>query len=459
MAADLQLQGKPVCVIGLGETGLASARWLAAQGAVVRVADTRAAPPHAADLARDVPAAELVCGPLNAATFAGCAMLVVSPGVPVATPAIAAFAAGGGEVVGDVELFARAVRALPAKVIAITGSNGKTTVTSLVGHLCEAAGRKTLVAGNIGLPVLEALAQAERDCPDVFVLELSSFQLETTGSLDAVAATCLNISEDHLDRYRDLLAYADSKTAVFDGGGVQVLNRDDLFCRAMTRPGRPVAWFSLADPAADYHLVERDGRHWLAVHGDAVLDFADMQLTGLHNAANALAALALCEAAGLPRAALLAGLKTFKGLAHRVEHVLSLNGVDFYDDSKGTNVGATEAALKGMTRPVVLIAGGDGKGQDFGPLKPALARIGRAVCLVGRDAPLVRAALAGLDLPLIDCATVEEATAQAYTAARPGDVVLLSPACSSLDMFKSYAHRAEAFIAAARALAAGKDAP
>ncbi|RXZ44455.1 UDP-N-acetylmuramoyl-L-alanine--D-glutamate ligase [Crenobacter cavernae] len=443
----MRFKGQHVIVVGLGDTGLAAARWLAAHGARVTVADSRATPPNAQTLAELLPNVELRAGAFDSLSFADADILVVSPGVPVSTPAIAAFEIEGGEVLGDVELFARAIEDGGAKVIAITGSNGKSTVTSLVGHLCEAAGLDAVVAGNIGLPVLAALLEREQagKQPDVWVLELSSFQLETTWSLEPHAATVLNISEDHLDRYTDLLDYAHAKTAVFNGGGVQVLNRDDALTRAMSRAGRVVKWFSLKD-AADYGLIEKDGCYWLAIEGEALLDTADMNLQGLHNAANALAALALAEAIGLDRAALLEGLKTFKGLPHRVELVDEFGGVTFIDDSKGTNVGATEAALYGMTRPVVLIAGGDGKGQDFAPLKPALERIGRAVLLIGRDADKIREALEGVAIPLIDCATLEDATREAASLAEQGDVVLLSPACASLDMFRNYAHRAQVFI-------------
>ncbi|SME93270.1 UDP-N-acetylmuramoyl-L-alanine--D-glutamate ligase [Pseudogulbenkiania subflava] len=452
----MRFANRHIVVVGLGDTGLSAARWLAAHGATVTVADSRDNPPNAATLAESLPGVRLKTGAFDATTFAGAEMLVVSPGVAVATPAIAAFRRAGGEVVGDVELFARAIAGSGSKVIAITGSNGKSTVTSLVGHLCRQAGLDTVLAGNIGLPVLDALGEREASGqrPDVWVLELSSFQLETTASLNADAATVLNISEDHLDRYADLLDYAHSKTAVFNGPGVQVLNRDDALVRAMVRPGHVQRWFSLKE-TADYALRQDAGRYWLTVAGEAVFDCAEMSLQGLHNAANALAALALTEAIGLPRAALLEGLKTFTGLAHRVEFVAEVNGVRYIDDSKGTNVGATEAALNGMTRPVVLIAGGDGKGQDFSPLKPACARIARAVLLIGRDAGKIRAALEGLPLPLLDCATLEEATREAARLAEAGDVVLLSPACASLDMFKNYAHRAQVFIDGVRALQAG----
>lgn len=452
----MRFANRHIVVVGLGDTGLSAARWLAAHGATVTVADSRDNPPNAATLAAALPGVALKTGAFDDATFAGAEMLVVSPGVPVATPAIAAFRRAGGEAVGDVELFARAIAGRGAKVIAITGSNGKSTVTSLVGHLCQQAGLDTVLAGNIGLPVLDALAEREASDqpPDVWVLELSSFQLETTTSLNADAATVLNISEDHLDRYADLLDYAHSKSAIFNGNGVQVLNRDDALVRAMVRPGHEQRWFSLKE-AADYSLREDAGRYWLMEAGQPLFDCAEMSLQGLHNAANALAALALTEAIGLPRAALLEGLKTFKGLAHRVEFVAEVNGVSYIDDSKGTNVGATEAALNGMTRPVVLIAGGDGKGQDFAPLKPACVRIARAVVLIGRDAAKIRAALAGLTVPVVDCASLEDATREAASLAEAGDVVLLSPACASLDMFKNYAHRAQVFIDSVRTLKAG----
>ena len=442
----MDLAKRHVIVIGLGDTGVSAARWLLAHGARVTIADSREQPANAAGVSAEL-GVSLRLGAFGDATFADADMLMVSPGVSRRTPAIADFARRGGEVVGDVELWARAIAGSGAKVIAITGSNGKSTVTSLVGHLCEAAGLDTVVCGNIGLPVLTALAEREAagKQPDVWVVELSSFQLETTSSLRADAATVLNISEDHLDRYHDLLDYAHSKTAIFNGAGVQVLNRDDVFCRAMARAGRRIAWFSLREDA-DYALQQTAGRYLLAIDGQPVFDCADMPLQGLHNAANALAALALCEAIGIDRSQLLPALKTFRGLAHRVEFVAEFGGVMYIDDSKGTNVGATEAALNGMTRKVVLIAGGDGKGQDFAPLAPACARIARAVVLIGRDAPAIRAALAGSGVPLTDCATLEDATRAAAKLAQSGDVVLLSPACASLDMFKNYAHRAQVFI-------------
>ncbi|POZ63320.1 UDP-N-acetylmuramoyl-L-alanine--D-glutamate ligase [Chromobacterium alticapitis] len=446
-----------VTVVGLGGSGLAAARYLAAHGASVRVADAKPSAERLAELERHLPGTEVTVGAFEEATFAGCDLLVLSPGVPLANPAIAAFRRAGGEVVGDIEILARAIHGDGSKVIAITGSNGKSTVTSLVGHLCEAADLDAVVAGNIGLAVLDAQLERERSGkrPDAWVLELSSFQLESTFTLEADAATVLNISEDHLDRYADLLDYAHTKTRVFNGQGVQVLNKDDALVRAMARPGHPLKLFSLQGEA-DYALAQEGGRYWLCVGGEKVFDCADMQLQGLHNAANALAALALCQGIGLPLDKLLAGLKTFRGLAHRVELVDEFDSIAFIDDSKGTNVGATEAALNGMTRPVVLIAGGDGKGQDFAPLKPACARIARAVLLIGRDADKIAAALADSGVALERFATLEAATRRAADLAQPGDAVLLSPACASLDMFKNYAHRAQVFIDTVAAVKAAR---
>ena len=443
----MDFTGQHFVVVGLGDTGLASARYVAAHGARVTVLDSRDAPPQAAQLAAELPQARLFTGPFDAAHLSDADYLLLSPGVSFRSPLAQAFRERGGKVIGDFELFAQVTEGKAGKIIAITGSNGKSTVTELVGHLCRQCGCDTVVAGNIGLPVLAALAEREQMgiMPDVWVFELSSFQLDTTLTLHADAATVLNISEDHLDRYQDLLDYAHSKTAVFNGDGVQVLNRDDTLCRAMARAGRKVRWFSLGEGETDYGLAADGDSHQLIVGGQALYDVCDLPLQGLHNAANALAALALCEAIGLPRAELLAGLTTFRGLPHRVELVDEFDGVAYIDDSKGTNVGATVAALQGMTRRVVLIAGGDGKGQDFAPLQPALARIGRAVLLIGRDATQIRQALHGLALPVQDCQTLEEATCAAAQLAQNGDVVLLSPACASLDMFRNYAHRAQVF--------------
>ncbi|MDO9225140.1 MAG: UDP-N-acetylmuramoyl-L-alanine--D-glutamate ligase [Pseudomonadota bacterium] len=478
------LEGRKVLVVGLGDTGAASVRWLLEREALVRGTDTRAEPPHAQHLREAFPEVALTLGGFVAADFSWADLIVASPGVALATPELQAALAAGKEVVGDVELFARAIngphahiRSLPpegapsptwggpasgsgtrAKVIAITGSNGKSTVTSLVGHLCAAVGLDTVVAGNIGLPVLEALENREtimRD-PDVWVLELSSFQLETTSSLHPDAATVLNISQDHMDRYVGLGDYAAAKARIFAGEGVQVLNRDDPMVMAMARPGLPQWTFGITDvpPLAPgvFGLTTRKDRLWLCEGEEALLPVDKLPIAGLHNAANALAALALCHAIGLPYAGLVPALKTFEGLPHRVQRVAEVAGRTFYDDSKGTNVGATVAALLGFTAPVVLIAGGDGKGQDFSPLKEAVNNV-RAMVLIGRDAPLLEQAVNGA-CPVARAETMEEAVGLAFQLSQPGDAVLLSPACASWDMFRNYAHRAEVFIGAVEVLKA-----
>jgi UDP-N-acetylmuramoylalanine--D-glutamate ligase len=371
--------------------------------------------------------------------------------------------AAGARAVGDIELFARGLGA-DARVIAITGTNGKTTVTSLTGAMARAAGSDCEVAGNIGPAVLDALMRREDSgrSPDLWVLELSSFQLETTISLAAAAATVLNISEDHLDRYRGVDEYAAAKARIFGGGGLQVLNRDDPRSLAMALPGRRTITFGLDAPGRDedWGLLERDGGPWLAQGASALLAVRDMKLAGLHNAANALAALALCRGMGLPLAPLLKALREFKGLPHRVEPVGEAHGVRWYDDSKGTNVGSTVAALAGLAHggaKVVLIAGGEGKGQDFSPLKAAVARSARALVLIGRDAPLIEAAVEGAGVPVLRAGSMDQAVAAAGDAAHVGDAVLLSPACASFDMFRNYKHRGEVFrLAVERRLGAAK---
>ncbi|OYY95539.1 MAG: UDP-N-acetylmuramoyl-L-alanine--D-glutamate ligase [Hydrogenophilales bacterium 28-61-23] len=458
-------------VVGLGDTGASCVRWLLEHDASVRATDTRDEPPHAQHLREAFPEVPLTLGGFQAADFDWADLIVVSPGVALATPEIQRAIAAGKDVAGDVELFARAIKHSRSKVIAITGSNGKSTVTSLVGHLCAAVGLDTVVAGNIGLPVLEALDNREtlgKD-PDVWVLELSSFQLETTSSLHPDAATVLNISQDHMDRYAGLDDYAAAKARVFAGSGVQVLNRDDPMSMAMALPGRAISTFSIemsAHPSpVSYGLTRRKDRLWLAEGEETLLPVDKLPIAGLHNAANALAALALCRAIGLPSQegrrsrnaaepptaplpydGLIPALKTFEGLPHRVQFVAEINSRAFYDDSKGTNVGATVAALLGFSVPVVLIAGGDGKGQDFSPMQGAVKNA-RAVVQIGRDGPLVAEAI-GDACPVHRAESMEEAVDLAFDLSQPGDAILLSPACASWDMFRNYAHRAEVFIAA-----------
>jgi UDP-N-acetylmuramoylalanine--D-glutamate ligase len=444
--------GRKVLVLGLGDTGLSMAKWLSRRGASVRFADTRARPPRLAELKRSLPSVAAHCGPFRDEIFADVEFIAASPGVPLAEPVVRRALDAGVKVVGDIELFAQALPVRRPQIIAVTGTNGKSTVTSLAGSMARAAGADCEVAGNIGPAVLDALMRREDEgqAADLWVLELSSFQLETTTSLAADAATVLNISEDHLDRYRVIDDYARAKARIFSGGGIQILNRDDPRSLALALPGRKTISFGLDAPrhTEDWGLTHLGGEPWFAQGPNALLAVREMKLAGLHNAANALAALALCRALGLPLQPLLAALREFKGLPHRVELVGEADGVRWYDDSKGTNVGSTVAALAGLAQGgvrLVLIAGGDGKGQNFSPLKEAVARSARGLVLIGRDAPLIEAAVAGAGVPVLRAASMDEAVGLAARCARSGDAVLLSPACASFDMFRDYRHRGEVF--------------
>jgi UDP-N-acetylmuramoylalanine--D-glutamate ligase len=451
--------GKLVVVLGLGVTGLSLARWLSREGARVIVADTRDAPPQADALRAALPGVELRCGEFADDLFAAADLIAISPGVPQSEPAVARAVNRGVPLTGDVELFAQSLPG-ETRVLAITGSNGKTTVTALVGELCRAGGLDTLVAGNIGTPVLDALTEIETGgrWPEIIALELSSFQLETTTSLRPHAATVLNISEDHLDRYESLDQYAAAKARIFAGNGVQVLNRDDARVMAMSKAGRTHHSFGAGAPenSRQWGLREADGGLWLARGQEKIVAAGSLKLVGRHNCLNALAALALIDKLGLPREPVLAALQGFRGLPHRMEPVATHHDVLYIDDSKGTNVGATIAALEGLPRPVVLIAGGDGKGQDFSALRPAIETHCRAVVLIGRDALRLDRVLTGIELPRAHAATLPDAVRIARYLAQPGDAVLLSPACASFDMFRDYLHRSEVFVSAVRALAKNK---
>ncbi len=448
----MELKGKRILVIGLGESGLAMAKWLHRQGARVRVADSRSNPPNVEALQAVAPGAELLTGEFTPATFAACEVVALSPGVAKATPAIAAC---GLPLISEIELFAAGVREQVAgsQIIASTGSNGKTTTTALTAYLLNAAGVPAIACGNISPSALDALmdAQDAGALPQVWVVELSSFQLETTHHLNAAAATVLNISEDHLDRYEGSLAnYAAAKSRVFQGKGTLILNRDDDWSMANGRCGRKMITFGLnaAPRGVDYGFV--DGA--ICRGNEALVAVDRLKLSGLHNAANAMAALALCEAVGVAPERLLEPLQNFAGLPHRVETVAEIGGVLYVDDSKGTNVGATLAAIEGMGRKVAIVLGGDGKGQDFSPLKPALEKHGRAVALIGRDAAAIGMALEGSGVPTRILGDMTAAVRWLAALAEAGDCVLLSPACASLDMYKNYAHRAQAFIDAVEGL-------
>ncbi len=462
----MNLSGKHVLVLGLGESGLAAACWCARQGARLRVADTRATPPYLEELRRRVGSADFCSGEFDQALLAGIDLLVLSPGLPGDLPVVIQARAAGIPVLGEIELFAQGLHCLgqSAPVLAITGTNGKTTTTALTGHLLRATGKAVGVAGNISPAALAALmaAQDANALPQIWVLELSSFQLETTATLNPAAATVLNVSDDHLDRYAGLDEYAAVKARIFSGGGVQVLNRDDPRVSRMALAERRVTTFGLdAPPAAgDFGLRSQSGEVWLAQGERCLLPLSGLSLAGLHNAANAMAALALCVSIGFDVDSLLPALRSFGGLPHRVEKITEKDGVTWYDDSKGTNVGATVAALAGLGggvgRKSVVIAGGDGKGQDFSPLRNAVATHARAVILIGRDGALIGQAIAGAGIRTESAADMADAVKRAAALALPGDAVLLSPACASFDMFRNYEHRAQVFIAAVRAMEAGK---
>jgi UDP-N-acetylmuramoylalanine--D-glutamate ligase len=381
--------GSRALVLGLGRTGLSAARYLRRRGLDVRVADTRLQPPGAGALRECVPEAELRTGAFEATLLDDVSQVVISPGLSVQQPVVLAARARGLPVVGDIELFAREAQ---APIAAITGTNGKSTVTTLVAELANAGGRRALAGGNLGEPALDLL---EHPVPGLYVLELSSFQLETTHSLRTVTSTVLNVTPDHMDRYATLEDYAAAKARIFDGCEVAVVNDDDAMVRDMPRAGQSVVSFSLQSADADYHvaqvpvpaIVRRD--EWL-------LPLAAMRLQGLHNAANAMAALAMVEALAVPLGPALEALTSFGGLPHRSQWVADVAGVRYVNDSKGTNVGATLAAVAGMSGPLVLIAGGDGKGQEFGELRDAFRGKVRHVVLIGRDAPALEAALAGV---------------------------------------------------------------
>ena len=405
------------------------------------LSDSRASPPREGEARRALPAAEMRLGGFEREWFTEAVELVLSPGVSPREPAVAAAVERGVPVLGEVELFARMAR---APVVAVTGTNGKSTVCAWVHAMAEAAGRRSALGGNFGPPALTLLASD----PELYVVELSSFQLETTRSLRPRVAALLNVSPDHLDRHRAFEDYRAAKTRVFRGAGTAVVWRDDAWLAELgarlARGGARVLTFTAERPRdGEYGIAGHGPRAWLARGTERRLPVADLALPGRHNSLNALAAMAIADDLGIDGEAIDAALRTFRGLAHRCEPIGCDGGVRWYDDSKGTNVGATVAAVNGFDVPLVLIAGGDGKGADFEPLGRALresaGRI-RKVVLLGRDAPVIRSLVEG-HVPVASAGTMSEAVARAREAARPGDAVLLSPACASWDMYRDYRER------------------
>jgi UDP-N-acetylmuramoylalanine--D-glutamate ligase len=443
-------------VVGLGKTGASCLRYFAKHGIAASATDSRRTPPGLAELGPLAQEIDIRLGGFDLSLLDGASQLLISPGVSLEEPIAQAARARGIEVLGDVELFARGVR---APVIGITGTNGKSTVTSLLASMASAAGRRVLAGGNLGVPALDLL---EQPIPELYVLELSSFQLETTSSLELLGAVVLNVTADHMDRYASVADYARAKSRIFAHAATVVLNADDPLVAGMragiraaaaaARGNRRVVTFSTQRADADYSLVRSGNQTLLGRHGEGVLDLSRMRITGLHNAANALAALALGDAAGLPLAVMQSALEAFPGLPHRSQWVADIAGVRYLDDSKGTNVGATLAAVDAMQGPLVMIAGGAGKGQDFAPLAEAFRDKVRHVILIGKDAPAIERVLMSV-CSTERAASMEDAVTAAARAALAGDTVLLSPACASLDMFRDYGQRGDVFAAAVHALA------
>jgi UDP-N-acetylmuramoylalanine--D-glutamate ligase len=448
----VRASGTGSLIVGLGATGVSVARYLSARGEQIRVIDSRKSPPGLAELRAAVPGAEVELETLDARWLDGVGSVVLSPGLGAEIPLAAEARRRGIEVIGDVELFARDTRAARAPVIAVTGSNGKSTVTTLAAKMLEAQGLAAPAGGNLGPPALDLLAG---DAPaDAYVLEISSFQMETTESLRPLAAAVLNVSPDHLDRHGTFERYAGLKAKLLAAAASAVFNADDPAAAAMAaRHRRPIP-FSIERPLArGYSLVERHGERWLARDGGALMRRAELTLRGTHNEANALASLALTAELTTDLGATLDVLRTFAGLPHRCQLVAERRGVTYIDDSKGTNVGATLAALQGFSEPLVLIAGGLGKGQDMTPLAAGARGRVRAAVLIGEAADEIERVL-GSVCPTLRAASMHEAVQAAARLANRGDTVLLSPACASQDMFRDYKHRGELFARAARELPA-----
>jgi UDP-N-acetylmuramoylalanine--D-glutamate ligase len=428
-------------VVGLGKTGLSCVRYLCEKGRDVAVADSRNAPPGLKELSAGWPELPVYLGDFDPDVFAGFNEVVVSPGISIAEPAIRHAAEQGAIIRGDIDLFAEAA---DAPIVAITGSNGKTTVTTLVREMASAAGRQVEVGGNIGTPALDLLGRGA----DLYVLELSSFQLETTRELNALAATVLNVSDDHMDRYPTKMAYFQAKQRIFNGCKNAVVNLDDALSTPMARDSLRFLCFGFHRVNPDtFSTREDDEGTWITFGFDNLLLADELGLMGRHNISNVMAALALGHAAGLPMDVMLETVRNFRGLPHRCEFIRRVGEVDYINDSKGTNVGATVAAIESLAPAdgkVVLIAGGEGKGADFSPLAEPVARHCRAAVLMGADARLIASAL-GNEIEIVMAATMEDAVDKAAGLAEPGDRVLLSPACASFDMFRDYSDRGDRF--------------
>ncbi|MEE9302216.1 MAG: UDP-N-acetylmuramoyl-L-alanine--D-glutamate ligase [Thiotrichaceae bacterium] len=434
-------------IVGLGMTGLSVARYLRDRDVSYAVADSRENPPGKDTLEREFPETPTYFGTFKNSVFEQAKQLIVSPGLSILTPEIQHAHSKGAEIVGDIELFVRSVH---QPVVAITGSNGKTTVTMLLKLMGEKAGKRVLTGGNVGIPVLQLLDEEE---PDLYVLELSSFQLETTYSMNAVASVVLNISEDHLDRYDGMDSYVAAKARIYDECQMPIVNRDDAQVSRLAGNHESVS-FGLDSPPrdCDFGLLEKEGEEWFAKGEKYLMSVGKMKAPGRHNVSNALAALALGDQADLSMDGMLEAIRVFPGVKHRCEWIAYINEVNWFNDSKATNVGATVAALAGMTGKSVLIAGGQGKGSDFAPLPAVVHEKARAVVLMGEDADIIAEVLKGFP-KVFFVKNMREAVTVAAQQAQANDNVLLSPACASFDMYKNFEQRGDVFVSAVRELA------
>jgi len=440
-------------VVGLGATGLSVVRYLDAQNKKIAVTDSCISPPGQDELSQRYQQIPCYFGAFRTDVFLQAKQLIVNPGIAIATAEIEQAKQAGAEVIGDVELFAREVlaREIEAPIIAITGSNGKTTVTTLLQLMAQKSQLVERTGGNIGVPALDLLSLPPTDVlasskeVELYILELSSFQLETTFSLRAKTAVVLNICEDHLDRYNNIEHYATTKGLIYNQCDYPVVNRDDAVALSLAQDKEALS-FGLDEPqSGHYGLRQKDNKTWLAKGEHCLLAVNEMKLSGRHNQANALAALAMGDIVGLKQAAMLAVLREYIGMEHRTQWIANIDGVEWYNDSKGTNVGATLAALEGLEGPIVLILGGQGKGADFLPLKTAIKTNARAVILIGEDANIISAVLNAV-VPEMVAMSMSHAVELAVKIAKLGDKVLLSPACASFDMFANYQARGDEFI-------------
>lgn len=445
----LDPQYAKVLVVGIGSTGISVAHYLQSLGFNFAMIDSRDKPPLINDFFQLMPDIPVFTGGFDEAAFKVASHLIISPGVSLNEKAVIKAIAHGSKIVSDIDLFACSVA---APIIAITGSNGKSTVTTLVGEMAKAAGKRVAIGGNLGTPALDLLSytEASRDDKDLYVIELSSFQLERTSALNAAAATVLNISADHLDRHADIAEYTQQKQRIFRGAGNMIINADDPLVDAMREEGRRVITFSIKKEA-DFYLGYQNGIEYLMHKETCLMPLGELLLEGRHNAANALAALALGAEAGLDELSMCRALRKFKGLEHRMQRIAEIHGVTWVNDSKATNIGACVAALQGYQRKVILIAGGEAKGANMDELTPAIKEKAKGVVLMGKDAGLIKQALNG-SVPVYFAENMAQAVQIAAGLAEAGDSVLLSPACASLDQYKNYQDRGNKFTKAVLAL-------